>query len=141
MVRGSLAGACAGAAWTCASLVVVRHRHWCLPLKAGFTFVAAFPAAGRTPYPSPPCGFLLPSKVRVLDDPPVEPSGLTGHDDARVGRLSSRYPLGLPCLLLLPLPRQRLLLVGAHRRREAPRVCRRPFRLSHAAMAGCSSMA
>ena len=24
---------------------------------------------------------------------------------------------------------------------EAPRVCRRPFRLSHAAMAGCSSMA
>jgi len=24
---------------------------------------------------------------------------------------------------------------------EPPRVCRRPFRLSHAAMAGCSSMA
>jgi hypothetical protein len=24
---------------------------------------------------------------------------------------------------------------------EAPRVCRRPFRLSHAAMAGCSGMA
>ena len=32
-------------------------------------------------------------------------------------------------------------VVVKHEKHEPPRVCRRPFGLSHAAMAGCSSMA
>jgi hypothetical protein len=37
--------------------------------------------------------------------------------------------------------KQMLRAVASGERREPPRVCRRPFGLSYAAMAGCSSMA